>query len=79
VKLMIFEEARLQFFKEDAWWRANRDTKALFAREFLAPTRNIQRLPGAGPIYAKKRGRVIREPRLRYASKGGLPNSSLNY
>jgi hypothetical protein len=59
VKLKIFEEARLQFRKENAWWRENRDIKTLFAQEFLATLRDIQRVPGAGPVYVEKRGRTI--------------------
>ena len=41
MKLEIFEEARSQFRKENAWWQANRDAKALFAQEFLG--RNFRR------------------------------------
>ena len=61
MKLKIFEEARLQFRTENAWWRENRDAKTLFAQEFIATIRDIQKVPGAGPIYVEKRGRIIRK------------------
>ena len=61
MKLEIFEETRSQFRRENAWWQENRDAKTLFAQEFLATLRNIQRVPGAGPIYVEKRGRTIRK------------------
>jgi hypothetical protein len=60
VKLKIFEEARLQFHIENAWWREHRDATSLFAWEFLATLRDIQRMPGAGPIYVQRQGRTIR-------------------
>ena len=54
MKLKIFDEARLQFRTENAWWRENRDAKTLFAQEFIATIRDIQKVPGAGPIYVEK-------------------------
>jgi hypothetical protein len=47
--------------EENAWWRENRDIKTLFAQEFLATIRHIQRVPGAGPVYVERRGRAIRK------------------
>lgn len=61
VKLKIFEEARQQFRNENAWWRGNRDIKTLFAQEFLVTIRQIQKVPGAGPVYVERRGRAIRK------------------
>jgi hypothetical protein len=61
VKLKIFEEARQQFREENAWWRENRDIKTLFAQEFLVTIRQIQKVPGAGPVYVERRGRAIRK------------------
>ncbi len=61
MKLKVFEEARLQFRKENTWWRENRDAKNLFALEFLATLRDIRKVPGAGPVYVEKRGRTIRK------------------
>jgi hypothetical protein len=61
VQIDILERARLQFLKEDSWWRENRDVKELFAQEFLTAIRQIQDTPTAGRIYATKRGRTIRK------------------
>ncbi len=61
MKLRIFEEARVQFQKANAWWRENRDAKTLFAQEFLTVLRDIRHMPSAGPIYVQRRGRTIRK------------------
>jgi hypothetical protein len=61
VKLRIFEQARVQFHIENAWWRENRDAKTLFAQEFLTALRDIRHMPAAGPVFAQKRGRTIRK------------------
>ncbi len=61
MKLKVFIEARLQFRKENAWWREHRDAKTLFAQEFLTTIRDIQKMPEVGPIYLQRRGRTIRK------------------
>lgn len=59
--VVTLERARLQFLKEDSWWRENRERKGLFAEEFLAVIGLIQKTPTAGSIYVVKRGRTIRK------------------
>ena len=71
MKLKIFEEARLQFRKENAWWRENRDAKTLFAQEFLATIRDIQKAPGAGGGHAEVTGLPCSVFSLVAESEGG--------
>lgn len=60
MKLKILKEARDQYRSQNAWWREHRDTKTLFAQEFLAAIRSLHTTPEAGPLYAWRRGRSIR-------------------
>ncbi len=59
VKILLLEEAQRRFEAEDAWWRANRDAKDLFAEEFAAALGRLSALPEAGQHYRISRGRLI--------------------
>ena len=59
MKIVLLEEAQRRFEAEDAWWRENRDVKALFIEEFLAVLGQISSMPEVGQRYRRTRGKVI--------------------
>jgi len=59
VRVVLLDEARLQFESEDAWWREHRDAKDLFLEEFELTLQQIIRLPEVGRRYRWKRGKLI--------------------
>lgn len=68
VKILLLEEAQRRFEAEDAWWRANRDSKELLTEEFVATLGRVSSLPERGQHYRSCRGKLIQRwlmPRTR--------------
>jgi hypothetical protein len=64
VRILILKEAQRQYDRADAWWRANRDAKELFAEEFGEALRHLEVAPETGQPYQTRRGKLIRRWRM---------------